>query len=229
MSELLDRAVRDCDLLMVDFDGPVCDIFAGLPASDVAERMYEVTLEAGYPVQLADFRGDPVHALTLARGIGGEPLRTILAIELSRCETQAVKVAVPTTGIEDVLKAARDANCTLAIVSNNSVEAVETYLAMHGIRSYFSAVFARTDDLDPSHLKPHPFLVRQAVRSFRTALHPLLIGDSDTDVAAARAVGVDCVGYANKEGKRELFIAGGAVAVVEDMHSIAAAIRRAAT
>jgi phosphoglycolate phosphatase-like HAD superfamily hydrolase len=55
----------------------------------------------------------------------------------------------------------------------------------------------------------------------------VLIGDSLTDLTAARAAGVPIIGYANKAPKRHLFDDAAADAVVSRMADVAAALLHA--
>ena len=55
-----------------------------------------------------------------------------------------------------------------------------------------------------------------------------LVGDSITDIVAARAAGVASVGYANKPGKHETLRNAGADSVIEDMRALAQGAKTAA-
>ena len=67
----------------------------------------------------------------------------------------------------------------------------------------------------------------QALQALKVAPDAaVLVGDSATDVAAARAAGVACVGYANKPGKAERLAAAGADAIVTDMTDLAGVLAR---
>ncbi|WP_234361448.1 HAD family hydrolase [Plantactinospora sp. BB1] len=58
-------------------------------------------------------------------------------------------------------------------------------------------------------------------RAARRTRDCLLVGDSLSDIQAARAAGVVAIGYANKPGKRERF--GAADAVIDSMADLVAA------
>lgn len=47
--EALLRRVRT---VLLDFDGPVCSIFSGYPAPDVADELAATAAAAGYPVSV---------------------------------------------------------------------------------------------------------------------------------------------------------------------------------
>jgi phosphoglycolate phosphatase-like HAD superfamily hydrolase len=102
------------------------------------------------------------------------------------------------------------------------VAAVETYLSEHGIRVDHIAARAGAD---PSLLKPSPYLITQAVRALDAdAAACALVGDSRTDMTAARLAGVAAVGYANKPGKREALADAGADVVIDDMEALVQAV-----
>jgi phosphoglycolate phosphatase-like HAD superfamily hydrolase len=69
-----------------------------------------------------------------------------------------------------------------------------------------------------------PYRVRQAIQALTAdAAECVLIGDSDSDVAAAHAAGVNAVGYANKPGKADRLRSAGADAITDSMAAIAQA------
>jgi hypothetical protein len=52
-----------------------------------------------------------------------------------------------------------------------------------------------------------------------------LVGDSDTDITAARRAGTAVVAYANKPGKHDLLAAHRPDAVIDDLHELVAAAK----
>jgi phosphoglycolate phosphatase-like HAD superfamily hydrolase len=81
---------------------------------------------------------------------------------------------------------------------------------------------------DPSLLKPSPHLVVEAMRALDADPHResyVLVGDSVSDVTAARGAGISSIGYANAQGKRRALSHAGADIVIDDM----ATLRDAAT
>ena len=74
-------------------------------------------------------------------------------------------------------------------------------------------------------MKPHPHLLLSALSALHSKAHAgVLIGDSLTDIAAAREAGVQVVGYANKPGKLESFSVAGADAVITTLADVADAL-----
>ena len=105
-------------------------------------------------------------------------------------ELAAVATAAPTPYVHDVVTACQNSGRSVSIVSNNSARAVHAYLARHGLDDRISLVVARTSH-DPALLKPSPHLITQAVEALDAEPGECtLVGDSVTDVQAARLAGV---------------------------------------
>lgn len=99
------------------------------------------------------------------------------------------------------------------MVSNNSDRAVHSYLTRNGLDDRIDLVVARTSH-DPALLKPSPHLIETALEAL--GAEPgvcAFVGDSTTDIEAARLVGVPSIGYANRPGKRASLTEAGADAV----------------
>lgn len=74
-------------------------------------------------------------------------------------------------------------------------------------------------------MKPDPYsLVLAASRLDLTPAQCTLVGDSVTDIEAARAAGAMSIGYANKPGKAAFLTETGADAVVSEMSAVADAL-----
>ena len=207
----LAAALKQTSSVLLDFDGPICSVFSTFTPAAVARELrtrlqLDAAPETNEPFQLLSYVADC------------EP--TILAsaeAELSRLESSAVLRAAPTPGAKGVLRHLREAGRPVVVVSNNSADAVRTYLAQHDLTSLVAAVSSRTDP-DPTLLKPHPYLLLRAADLLDTAISEcLMVGDSATDIEAAHAAGAIAVGYANKPGKREQFERIGAAAVIDEM------------
>ena len=133
--------------------------------------------------------------------------------------------AAPTPYVHDVVTACQNSGRSVSIVSNNSARAVHAYLARHGLDDRISLVVARTSH-DPALLKPSPHLITQAIEALNAKLGECtLVGDSVTDVQAARLASVHSIGYANKPGKADDLTAAGADAVIAHIDELTEAIR----
>jgi HAD superfamily hydrolase (TIGR01509 family) len=208
--------------LLLDFDGPICAIFAGRPARTVVLDLLDVLAAEGTPIPepVADAK-DPFDVLRYAGTISTE-LAQRVETQLRVNEIAATRTATATPHATDVINAWHDAGRPVAIVSNNSAAAVATYLSDHGIN--VEHVAARTS-ADPVLLKPSPHLITQTARTLGAQPEACaLVGDSLTDITAARLAGVASVGYANKPGKRHTLSDAGADVVIDDMQALARAV-----
>ncbi|MGI6873928.1 HAD family hydrolase [Amycolatopsis sp. 3B14] len=217
-AELLDQA----GALLLDFDGPVCSVFAGIPAPVVAEQLRTVLADAGHasPEPVAS-SSDPFDVLEYAASLSDDDARYVEAAFTAH-EVEAMTTAAPTEGAHELMQAWHGSGRPLAIVSNNSAAAISAYLDFYGLRPLVNVVSAR-ESADVQLLKPRPHLLNQAVRRLGLpAERCVFVGDSLTDIEAAKAAGVLSIGYANKPGKRERFTSAGADAITEVLTDLAA-------
>ncbi|MFH9658220.1 HAD family hydrolase [Streptomyces sp. NPDC017248] len=224
-SDSLTRTLTAAQAVLFDFDGPLCDVFAGLPAPQVAERLARLAAE-----QDPEFRTkllgipDPLEVLRLTYDID-RPLSGKIEEALIAAEMDAAQVSGdPTSGGVAALAAARKAGRPVAVVTNNSPECVLSFLDRHGLTHLVDAVVGRVRHR-PDLMKPNPDAVIRAAKGLDvppTAC--VLIGDSVTDIQAAHAAGGTAIGYANKPRKIEAFAEVRADAITEDMGAIAQAL-----
>ncbi|MFF2353951.1 HAD family hydrolase [Kitasatospora sp. NPDC058115] len=216
--------MRPVKHVLLDFDGPVCSVFAGLPASEVAQRLHTGILAAD---EEARFEGavqdDPLALYRLIAETRPE-LAVVADKALTVLETEAVLTGKSNPGGESVLRACMRSGRSVSVVSNNAALAIETYLAKKRLRRYVAGVFGRVSG-DPASMKPSPRLLLEAIEAAKAKPEEcIFIGDAVRDVEAGYAAGVATVGYANKPGKETKLITAGAVAVVTSMHEIAAVL-----
>ncbi|MGI5224756.1 HAD family hydrolase [Actinoallomurus sp. CA-142502] len=213
----LGEVIAHCRHLLFDFDGPICSIFAGLPAPTIAVHLRELVLDRGIKLSAgAATSRDPFDVLRFAATISPELTREVND-ELRTMEVRAAESATATPHVRQVIQTAHEDGRSIAAVSNNSCQAVTHYLTVNDLAPYFTAIVGRTDP-DPRLLKPHPELINRAVRGL--AADPaecVLIGDSLSDIEGARHAGTLSIGYANKPGKHERFTTAGADAIITDM------------
>ncbi|OIQ67232.1 phosphoglycolate phosphatase [mine drainage metagenome] len=124
----------------------------------------------------------------------------------------------------DTLKALRAAQVRIAVVTNKEQRFTTTVLMVHGIRHYFDMVVAG-DTLAAK--KPDPLPVQYCLDALKVpASRALFVGDSEIDVATARAAGVPvwAVPYGYNHGKPIALAAPDRIvptiaAVAEAMHA----------
>jgi phosphoglycolate phosphatase len=218
LSALLQRA----RVLLLDFDGPICAIFAGHAAPQIARELLDALRDDGHPVpEHLDAPTDPFDVLRYAATLGPDATERT-DTRLRAAELAAVPTAKPTLHADELIRVWHDAGRQVAAVSNNSQPAVTAYIDRHGIQ--LDAIVGRTS-ADPALLKPSPHLVLRALAALgATAGESILLGDSPSDIDAARHAGIVAIGYANKPGKHQRLATAGAQLVTDSLPSIARAI-----
>ena len=213
--------------LLLDFDGPVCAVFAGTPASHVAGQLRDSLTAAGFtlPVEAED-QDDPLEVFRAVARVS-EDGGVLAQHVLTALEVRAVKTAQPAQGSADLIITAYRTGRTVTIVSNNSGAAITAYLADHRLTDYIRAVVAR-DDHDPERMKPSPYRVREAVGMLGgEGGECAFIGDSPSDVLAGHLAGVPVIGYANNPGKVQALDHVQAATVTTSLAEITTALRAA--
>jgi phosphoglycolate phosphatase len=201
--------------LLLDFDGPVCSVFAGLPAHTVVTQLCLVLADGGYgdPPTEIEKSDDPFEVLAYAASLGDDEARYVNAAFTAH-ELEAIATAQPTPAAHDLIRAWSATGRPLAIVSNNSTIAIHAYLDLHDLRTHVTHVSARTNP-DPALLKPHPHLLTTALTTLNVpAAAATFLGDSVTDIHAARAAHTMSIGYANKPRKTAELMTAGADTVI---------------
>ena len=208
--------------ILFDFDGPLCSVFAGLPARAVAATLLAVLHDRIPTVDLEAFDADdPLDVLRYSEQFG-RVVVTEIEDALVGAERRAVQSATPTPGGTRAVQSCVTTGRQVAVVSNNSADAVQDYLVSHGLDELVHAVVGRPY-AEPHRMKPNSEPVRQAAHML--SVHPadtLLIGDSLSDIEAARGAGVACVGLANKVAKWDRLAE--ADIVIGDMDMLAEAL-----
>lgn len=198
--------------LFLDFDGPICAVFAGVPASTVANQLRNVLGDGGY----VDFpeavrtSADPFDVLRHAATLGEDEARLVESAFAAH-EIEAISTAAPTEGAHTLIRSWHATGRPTAIVSNNSTLAINAYLDLYDLRAAIDVVSARKG-ANIALLKPNSHFIRQAITALDISPSEcVFIGDSPSDVEAARAANVLSIGYANKPGKAAKLIAANAI------------------
>jgi HAD superfamily hydrolase (TIGR01662 family) len=221
LADVLDQA----RCLLIDFDGPICDIYDGLTDATVAERLRKTITGLGIsvPARIAS-SDDPIAVFDYAATVSSS-LGELIEAEMTGQEVEAVATARPVPYVHEVVTSARGTGRSIAIVSNNSERAVRTYLDQHGLADRVDLIAARTS-ADPALLKPSPHLLEQAITGLGASpAECVIIGDSITDVQAARSAGIHSIGYANRPGKRDSFTAEHASAIIDSLADLVLPLR----
>jgi HAD superfamily hydrolase (TIGR01549 family) len=223
--ETLRRILSQAEALFLDFDGPVCNVFAGLPASAVVDQLCVVLADGGYgdPPPDIEKSSDPFEVLRYAASLGDTEAAYVNAA-FAALEAEAIASAEPTSGARELMRSWSQLGRPMAIVSNNSVQAIEAYLNLHNLEPYVFYVSGRSS-ADPSLLKPSSYLLNEAIASVGVETGTVgFVGDSLTDVDAAHVVGIASIAYANKPGKVQLFTGAAPTVIVTSIATIIEAI-----
>jgi HAD superfamily hydrolase (TIGR01509 family) len=200
--ETLRHILSEAHFLLLDFDGPICSIFAGFPAYAVADQLRHILTEGGHrnPPDAVTESKDPFDVLRWASTFGNREAYYVEAA-LRAHEVEAASTAMPTPGSHEFMRTWIASGRPLAIVSNNSAAAVRTYLEIHGLSDTVAHISARSS-ADVALLKPAPYLINQAVTTLKAdPTKCVLIGDSTTDIEAAQVTQTPTIGYANRSTK----------------------------
>jgi len=215
------QVLREADAVLLDFDGPVCKIFAGLPAPVVAARLKELLIREGVRLpQDVEALNDPLKVLRRTADIAPELVDKVETALMAN-EVEAATCAEITPGVREFLEACAVAGKPVAIVSNNSEPAIETFLALADLGEWVTAVSGRPIG-EPEQMKPHPQSTLRACKALGVQpAQAVLIGDSDFDMQAAHQAGTRSIAYANQPGKAEKLTQAGADAVTNSMAKLA--------
>ncbi|QEU70230.1 HAD family hydrolase [Streptomyces galilaeus] len=216
-------------MVLWDFDGPICRLFAGHSAQRVAVGLVEWLEMQGLRGLLTERERkspDP-HAVLRAVDLRhpGSDLVAELEERLTQEELKATASAMPTAWADPLIRTLAAVDRRLAITTNNSPRVVTTYLKSRGLTSCFVPhIYGRTRDLHL--LKPDPDCLNRALRAVGAApAAALMIGDTPSDCLAARRAGVPFLGYARNKEKEELLRDAGATNVVDSLEPVLEAVR----
>jgi HAD superfamily hydrolase (TIGR01549 family) len=226
--------VRGVKVVLFDFDGPLCDLFATHSAEMVAEQMKAYLDDEGWLLPIFTSYTDTHQLLYDVAAHGGVPERIIRGLDavLVEAERQAAKVAHPTEGAAELIELLAAVDRPIAITTNNSAAAVQVYLKERGLeRPFGERIFGREA---PLRMKPDPSCLVAAMRHVGSDSAPdncLMIGDSERDLEAARRAGVRFLAYAgigeHYRERAEALVAAGADFLVRDMREVMEAFSRA--
>jgi HAD superfamily hydrolase (TIGR01549 family) len=222
-SKSLSELIHSTNLILLDFDGPVCSIFHEKSANAISIEMRTELTKQGLEIpSAARTTQDPMRVLSAIsiQSIHGQKVAEKLLADAELSNAQNARM---TAGVESLLDAAQAADKPVIIVSNNSGIAIELYLTKHDLTQYISHIIGR-DPHDAQLMKPNPHLIFKALKLGNTpAAKAIMIGDSLTDITAGNTAGVPVIAYANKPHKIQP-MRSAKCWVVESMQTIADAL-----
>jgi phosphoglycolate phosphatase len=225
-AEPLAAVLRTTGPVLLDFDGPITELLPAGPNAALADAAREPMVRGGVAIPAGVAKTtDHLAVLRFAAKLPRPISQTVESICIAG-EVEASRRSAPTAGAVDAIQAFRQAGRPVVVVSNNAAEAIDAYLRRQGVGQLVHGVVGRLHGR-PELMKPHPESVQRALRIL--AADPsacVLIGDSVTDVQAARRAGVRSIGYAARTSGRGAALAeAGADAIVDDMATLANIVR----
>ena len=199
--------IRKPDMILIDVDGTLVDSVPDL-AFCVDEMMHRMGREPRGEIRVRDWVGNGVERLVRRALIGqldGEPDAAEfdraypVFLELYAENTSKRSLLYP--GVIEGLEYIRVAGYALGCVTNKAEQFTLPLLRDLGIYDYFSIVICG-DTL--AQKKPHPAPLLHAAEFFKVSpAQSLMVGDSISDVKAARAAGfqIACLPYGYNHGE----------------------------
>ncbi|KKD07333.1 HAD family hydrolase [Streptomyces sp. WM6386] len=227
LEELRDL-ITHARVVLWDFDGPICRLFAGHTADGVARGLVEWLESRGLHGLVTEDERESLDPHVVLRAVDGRHPGSDLVAELEERLTQeelrAASSAMPTAYADPLIRTWTAIGSRLAIATNNSPRVVRRYLSSRGLISCFTPhIYGRTEDLH--RLKPDPHCLNRALNAMGAAPSAaLMIGDTPSDYEAAQSAGVPFLGYARNERKEKLLRDAGAAVVVNSLAVVRAVV-----
>ena len=194
-------------MVLIDLDGTLIDSVPDL-AFCVDSLMAELGLPARGEAKVRQWVGNGIERLVkraLLDQLDGEPVQALfdkaLPIYLDLYKKNLSKRSRLYSGVKEGLQFLHDAGYKLGCITNKAAAFTEPLLKDLGIYDYFRIVVS--GDTLPVK-KPDPLPLLHAAKFFKVEPNQaLMIGDSISDVKAARAAGfqVVCVSYGYNHGE----------------------------
>ncbi|MGX1119641.1 beta-phosphoglucomutase-like phosphatase (HAD superfamily) [Streptomyces ambofaciens] len=171
-SERLRDLVVGARVVLWDFDGPVCRLFAGYSADRVAGELVDWLEGLGLKELLTQEEQVHPDPHVLLGAVNRRRHRSDLVADfeerLTREELRAVATAWPTAYADPLIRTWSALDVGLAITTNNSPRVVSEYLATRGLLDCFAPhIYGRTQELHL--LKPDPYCLNRALSAMGVA------------------------------------------------------------
>jgi phosphoglycolate phosphatase len=182
------------DAVIFDNDGVLVDLvdrsvlaeatrlaFASVGVTDPAEEHVEAMTLGVAP--------ETVHRVADAYGVDPEALWAGRDHATSVAQQDAIRGGEK--ALYDDVGAVAEIDLPKAIVSTNQQTTIDFLLSHFALDHLFDPAIGREPTVESlRRKKPNPFYLDRAIRAL-DARDPLFVGDSDSDIAAAEAVGID--------------------------------------
>ncbi|MFB7503490.1 HAD family hydrolase [Streptomyces broussonetiae] len=227
--EKLRELITPARFVLWDFDGPICRLFAGRRAEQVAAGLVEWLERQGLHGLLTDTERETPDPQTVLRAVGRRhpdgDLVTALEERLTQEELRAARSALPTAYADPLIRTWTAVGARQAVITDASPRVVRSYLETRGLLGCFgSRLYGRTEDLH--HPEPDPHRLSRALGAMGAEPSAaLMIGGAARDITAARRAGVPFLGHARNEAGWRVLRAAGAGPVVCSLQPLLRALR----
>jgi HAD superfamily hydrolase (TIGR01549 family) len=212
----LPALLADAQAILFDFDGPLCDVFAGFPASTVARRLEGILGESFDTA-------DPLEVLRQSVRFGRNATLAV-ELELIAAELEAIETSTPTHGGLKAVESCLAAKKSVGIVSNNSKQAVLRFLERERNATVLYPIVGRVYG-EPALMKPNPYPMHLALKNLGISPEKtVFIGDSLSDIEVGHITGTSIIAYANSSAKKVIFEQEGEP-IISSMLEIVAAMQ----
>ncbi|WP_078616854.1 HAD family hydrolase [Streptomyces sp. 351MFTsu5.1] len=221
--------VASARYVLWDLDGPICRLFAGYPAHEIAGELVEKIDLLGMGALLTEQERSSNDPQEVLRGVHERRRGSALVLELeewlTRRELEAVALARPTPYADPLIRTWWSLGVKFAITTNSAALAAEAYVETRDLTDCFPHVYGRTPNLEL--MKPNPYCLEEAIKAMGAVpAATLMIADAVTDLEAARLAGVEFLGYARNEHKERLLTEAGAEVVVRSLDQVLDILRQ---
>lgn len=209
--------------ILLDFDGVVCDLFAGYPSEQITQELIHAARQKGYSSSL-----DIDDPLELLRQLGED--NAALAHEIDHLfaekEYLAAESAQPLRGMHDFFSFCKKHTLSVVIVTNNSPQSIKHYQELHSLPTL--KIFGRVAG-KPTLLKPSSYSLDQALQQLNTpANQAVMVGDMLTDIQAAQAASCRSIGISGDPELQGELKNAGATHIVANAKELQACILKLA-
>ncbi|GGU36807.1 HAD family hydrolase [Streptomyces coeruleorubidus] len=226
----LPTLIKGARVVLWDFDGPICRLFARHSAEGVARDLVSWLEGRGLHGLLTEAERESLDSQVVLRAVDrrhpGSDLVAELEERLTHEELRATSSAMPTPYADPLIRTWSAVGTRLAITTNNSPRVVRKYLESRGLVGCFAPhIYGRTHEL--RHLKPDPHCLKQALNAMGAApADALMIGDTPSDYVAAARAGVPFLGYGHSDRTARMLQAAGAEVVLPSLEPLLELLRR---
>ncbi|MFF9809045.1 HAD family hydrolase [Streptomyces coeruleorubidus] len=225
----LQTLIKGARVVLWDFDGPICRLFAGHSADRVASDLMSWLEGRGLHGLLTETERQSLDPQVVLRAVDrrhpGSDLVAELEERLTHEELRAASSAMPTPYADPLIRTWTAVGSRLAITTNNSPRVVHKYLESRGLVGCFAPhIYGRTQELH--HMKPDPHCLNRALSAMGAApADALMIGDTPSDHEAAARAGVPFLGYGQSDRTARMLLAAGVEVVLPSLEPLLKLLR----